>query len=224
VNTTELKDYLNAIIDEDDNTFITESQRNLFLKLGYDEFRNIIYAESPGDVVSTADFTLSGVDVLNLATTLPDGGGAGSELLGANANNPMLKLWKVAKIDSTGDVDYFFDIVPSEESVPMNYNLLVGSPTVWLEGTQLRIGGDTSATIRLYYLKSNTVDFSSPSAFIDDFAQFHHIIALFAAKHYSIMDNGVNQQLEEKTIQFEKRMREFFQTTRSPSASSFVEV
>jgi len=223
MNTTELLDYFNAMIDEDDTTFITNTQRYLFLKLGYNEFRNIIYSESPGDVVSTADFTVSGAKEIDLALVIPDGGGIGDELLGSNSTKPLMKLYKVAKVDSTGDVSYYYDIVPNEESSPTSYNLLVGSPTVWLEGSKLRIGGATSATLRLYYLESSPVDFSLPSAFIDNFSQFHHIIALLAAKHYSIMDNGVNQQLEEKTRAFVNEMKMFFQTTRAPSAASYVE-
>ena len=222
MNTGELKDYFRMVVDEPDVSFLTDTQINMFLKLGFEEYRNIVYSESPADIISTANFTVSGVKSIDLTSVIPDGGAPTDVLLGSNASAPMLSLWKIAIIDGSGDTTYYMDITRDEETIPSEYNPLVGSSTAWLEGSLLRFGGSISATLKFYYLKASAVDWTAPTDFIDNFPQFHHVIALKAAKHYSIIDNGINEQLEQKTAKFEQEMREYFQVTRTPRGAQYV--
>ena len=100
MNTTELLRYFEMVIDESDNTFVSASDKRLFLRLGHNEFRTIAYEETPLDFVSTVNYTLSSAKTIDLTTVVPDGGAAGDVLLGASADNPMLKIHSVAMMST----------------------------------------------------------------------------------------------------------------------------
>lgn len=222
MNTTELLRYFEMVIDESDNTFVNETDKYLFLKLGHNEFRTIAYEETPLDMVSTVNYTLSSAKTIDLTAVVPDGGGAGSELLGANANNPMLKIHSVAMM-STDDVSYYYDLVVDNREITDYPYPILSTPIAWLRASTLRFATAQTGTVRVNYLKEASVDFSAASGFVDDFPQFHPLIAMFAAKHYSVIDNGVNEQLEAKTAQFTQEMRSFLQSTRVPRGASWVQ-
>ncbi len=221
MNTTELLRYFEMVIDESDNTFVSASDKRLFLRLGHNEFRTIAYEETPLDFVSTVNYTLSSAKTIDLTTVVPDGGAAGDVLLGASADNPMLKIHSVAMM-STDDVSYYYDLVVDNREITDYPYPILSTPIAWLRASTLRFATAQTGTVRVNYLKEANVDFLTPG-FVDDFPQFHPLIAMLAAKHYSVIDNGVNEQLEAKTAQFTQEMRSFLQSTRVPRGASWVQ-
>jgi hypothetical protein len=173
-------------------------------------------------MVSSVDFTLSGVRTIDLTTLVPDAGAAGDVLLGGNSDNPMLKLHSVAMMSGT-DVSYYYDLVVGNTNITDYPYPILATPIAWLRASTLRFATDQTGTIRVSYLKESDVNFSGVDLFVDDFPQFHPLIAMFAAKHYSIIDNGVNEQLEAKTASFTQEMKAFLSSTRVPRGAQWVQ-
>ena len=223
MNTGELLRYFEMVIDESDNTFVNETDKHLFLRLGHNEFRTIAYEETPLDFVSSVSYTLSSAKSIDLAGVNPDGAfGASSRLLGEDAFNPMLKIHSVAMM-STDDVSYYYDLVVDNREITDYPYPILSTPIAWLRASTLHFATAQTGTVRVNYLREARVDFSLTAGFVDDFPQFHPLIAMLAAKHYSVIDNGVNEQLEAKTAQFTQEMRSFLQSTRVPQGASWVQ-
>lgn len=224
MNTTELMRYFEMVIDESDNTFVSTSDKRMFLRLGHNEFRTIAYEETPLDMVSTVSYALSSDKTIDLTTAVPTDGG--SPILGKPPNTisdrTMLKIHSVAMM-STDDVSYYYDLVVDNREITDYPYPILSTPIAWLRASTLRFATAQTGTVRVNYLKESDVDWSKPSAFVDNFPQFHPLIAMFAAKHYSVIDNGVNEQLEAKTAQFTQEMRSFLQSTRVPRGASWVQ-
>ena len=218
--------YFEMVIDESDNTFVNAADKALFLTLGHNEFRTIAFEETPLDMVSSVDFTLAGVRTIDLEAVDPDGGGgATTRLLGPDASNPMLKLHSVAMM-SAGDVSYYYDLVVDNREITDYPYPILATPIAWLRASTLRFATDQTGTIRVNYLKESDVNFdavANPNGFVDNFPQFHPLIAMLAAKHYSVIDNGVNEQLEAKTASFTQEMKAFLASTRVPRGASWVQ-
>ena len=227
MNTTELLRYFEMVIDESDNTFVNETDKYLFLKLGHNEFRTIAYEETPLDMVSSVSYTLSSDKTIDLTTAVPTDGG--SPILGKPPNTisdrTMLKIHSVAMM-STDDVSYYYDLVVDNREITDYPYPILSTPIAWLRASTLRFATAQTGTVRVNYLKESDVDFNlttNPDGFVDNFPQFHPLIAMLAAKHYSVIDNGVNEQLEAKTAQFTQEMRSFLQSTRVPRGASWVQ-
>ncbi len=223
MNTTEIMRYFEMVIDESDNTFVNAADKALFLTLGHNEFRTIAFEETPLDMVSSVDYTLAGVRTIDLEAVDPDGGGgATTRLLGATAASPMLKLHSVAMMSGT-DVSYYYDLVVDNTNITDYPYPILATPIAWLRASTLRFATDQTGTIRVNYLKESDVNFAGVDLFVDNFPQFHPLIAMFAAKHYSVIDNGVNEQLEAKTASFTQEMKAFLASTRVPRGAQWVQ-
>ena len=223
MNTTEIMRYFEMVIDESDNTFVNAADKALFLTLGHNEFRTIAFEETPLDMVSSVNFTLAGVRTIDLSTLVPDD--AGSVLLSnsvTTSTRTMLKLHSVAMMSGT-DVSYYYDLVVDNTNITDYPYPILATPVAWLRASTLRFATDQTGTIRVSYLKESDVDFSVAGQFVDNFPQFHPLIAMFAAKHYSVIDNGVNEQLEAKTASFTQEMKAFLASTRVPRGAQWVQ-
>ena len=223
MNTTEIMRYFEMVIDESDNTFVNATDKALFLTLGHNEFRTIAFEETPLDMVSSVDYTLAGVRTIDLSTLVPDD--AGSVLLSnsvTTSTRTMLKLHSVAMMSGT-DVSYYYDLVVDNTNITDYPYPILATPVAWLRASTLRFATDQTGTIRVSYLKESDVDFSVAGQFVDNFPQFHPLIAMFAAKHYSVIDNGVNEQLEAKTAAFTQEMKAFLASTRVPRGAQWVQ-
>tara|TARA_B100000953_G_scaffold68944_2_gene55425 strand:- start:7368 stop:8042 length:675 start_codon:yes stop_codon:yes gene_type:complete len=223
VNTTEIMRYFEMVIDESDNTFVNAADKALFLTLGHNEFRTIAFEETPLDMVSSVDYTLAGVRTIDLSTLVPDD--AGSVLLSnsiTTSTRTMLKLHSVAMMSGT-DVSYYYDLVVDNTNITDYPYPILATPIAWLRASTLRFATDQTGTIRVSYLKESDVNFAGVDLFVDNFPQFHPLIAMFAAKHYSVIDNGVNEQLEAKTASFTQEMKSFLASTRVPRGAQWVQ-
>ena len=211
------------VIDESDNTFVNAADKALFLTLGHNEFRTIAFEETPLDMVSSVDYTLAGVRTIDLSTLVPDD--AGSVLLSnsiTTSTRTMLKLHSVAMMSGT-DVSYYYDLVVDNTNITDYPYPILATPIAWLRASTLRFATDQTGTIRVSYLKESDVNFAGVDLFVDNFPQFHPLIAMFAAKHYSVIDNGVNEQLEAKTASFTQEMKSFLASTRVPRGAQWVQ-
>ncbi len=223
MNTTEIMRYFEMVIDESDNTFVNAADKALFLTLGHNEFRTIAFEETPLDMVSSVDYTLAGVRTIDLSTLVPDD--AGSVLLSnsvTTSTRTMLKLHSVAMMSGT-DVSYYYDLVVDNTNITDYPYPILATPIAWLRASTLRFATDQTGTIRVNYLKESDVNFAGVDLFVDNFPQFHPLIAMFAAKHYSVIDNGVNEQLEAKTASFTQEMKAFLASTRVPRGAQWVQ-
>ena len=177
-------------------------------------------------MVSSVDYTLAGVRTIDLSTLVPDDGG--SVLLSnsvTTSTRTMLKLHSVAMM-SAGEVSYYYDLVVDNREITDYPYPILATPIAWLRASTLRFATDQTGTIRVNYLKESDVNFdtvANPNGIVDNFPQFHPLIAMLAAKHYSVIDNGVNEQLEAKTASFTEEMKAFLASTRVPRGASWVQ-
>jgi len=83
-------------------------------------------------------------------------------------------------------------------------------------GTVIELNTLFAGTLRLYYVPKSIVDWtknaSTDNEFIDDFENFHDLIALFAYRKYAIRDGAPNQPLEmelrDRIMAFKKFMNQ----------------
>lgn len=219
-------------IDETDITFQSDASTDMFLDLGYNAYRNIIWATDPDIMTYQADFnwgslsTNNQLDLSDIAAipgliTIPNGfdnTAPFAPIMGMNAmsGERLLNLRKIVAISAVGAEDgRLFNLRNSKTD--FDYS----DANFSLEGTLLKSNTDTSF-IRLYYMAEPPTNIWGFSTFIDDLSQFHAIIALFAARYYAIKDGGINDQLEAKTKSMEAEFRAWLQAGRTTGANRTV--
>jgi hypothetical protein len=223
----QVSDYFRKIVDESDNTFMSNADAAQWLEIGYDEFRFFVSDIDPQQyhkVFTTPVITTNEYD-LALPIVGPP---AYDAILGPNAVDAgrMQQLLRVTTINTgtTPNVGVVLEPVYSYES-------LVSSGHTWrnkyiLQGTKLLFSYTPAMAFRIEYIPVSSVDWtkqgSADTEWIDDNIQFHDIIALNAAKSYMMADGASSKQIESQLIQRNSQLREFLARGRSIPASRYV--
>ena len=221
----EVRGLFDQYIDEPDLTFLTVAQRRNALARGYDSFRQVVIDGDHWAYNKTQDFSLGPVAELDLTTSAP-------ALLGASAaaGNKLVRLRRVAILDAQSNIWRFVEAVRTLDPVlPRAYiDQWQDQPTKYaLVGNKLLFSRNVQATCRLYYLPSASVDWTRDAAgdneFIDDYDQFHKLIAMYAARdYYATRDAEVHQKLQMQIVVEEQRIRGFLGVGRDTEANSRV--
>lgn len=186
--------------DEQDQSFLTPTQMQRYLRQGYDEFRRVVANYDPNIFSANATLNLTNVASYDLGlSTNP------VRLLGATPTQaPMQRLTQVLSINPTdGRVKWCWAGVKTEGE--LNYD--IGVSSYMLAGTVLNFGRPINDTLRLVYVPQgskprnpNGVDWSktgpADTEFIDDLDEFHDMIAMYAYGLYAARDNADNIQVE----------------------------
>jgi hypothetical protein len=201
VNVTQLTDLFKSYMDEADDTFVNAANVQRYLTIGYDRFRGLVTRQEPFAYVRSVQFT-PGAASYDLA--------AGAvKVLGSTPNaTRMVRLLALAFQDPTTGV--LIDLYTPLGSFDEFVQYPPGDSVYFKENTTLLFPGVVNRLLTLYYHPASTVDWtkSAPAdtEFIDDFAEFHDLIALLAYGQYAIRDGGKNDVLQSE---LKDRTREF---------------
>tara|TARA_R100000654_G_scaffold74750_1_gene109922 strand:- start:62 stop:751 length:690 start_codon:yes stop_codon:yes gene_type:complete len=221
----EVRALFDQYIDEPDLTFLTVAQRRNALARGYDSFRQVVIDGDHWAYNKTQDFAIGSASEIDLSASAP-------ALLGSAATpaNKLLRLRRIAILDDQGSIWQFVESVRTLDPVLPRANLgqWQDMPTQCaLVGAKLLFSRKLQATVRLYYLPGATVLWNRDSAgdneFIDDYDQFHKLIAMYAARdYYATRDAEVHQKLQMQLAVEEDRLRGFLGVGRDTEANSKV--
>ena len=215
-----------SYIDEADTTFISDAQAQLALRSAYDTVYEKIAQLSPESVLTRESYTLNAATELSFSIALP-------RIMGKTTDAPrLLRLFGV----------YFLD--PSAMRIKQIVNGVSSLRELCSNNTGLRGLDDTGAVycfikdalffagpitqlLGVFYVpypsqpeNATGIDWSKTgpldNEYIDDFPQFHKLIALIAAKeYYAVRDGADSSQIMREVSQIESDMERFF-ITRSP--------
>lgn len=195
----ELYDFFRNIVDEDDDTFLTEAQAAEMLKEAYREFRDLVVSVDPDVYKTEAFITLTASDVFDLIA-----GGVLGNAANPNPANPMHRLIRIARIDSQASnrvVQYLDPVSLVTQLIGDDYARA---------GDKIYFGYQLSETLRMEYVEFADIDFKKSTnnlGYIDNLAQFHTLIALMAAKYYEIRDGSFNEVLERRRLEKAKELK-----------------
>tara|TARA_R100001510_G_scaffold56721_1_gene62878 strand:- start:17 stop:706 length:690 start_codon:yes stop_codon:yes gene_type:complete len=221
----EVRALFDQYIDEPDLTFLTVAQRRNALARGYDSFRQVVIDGDHWAYNKTQDYAIASTAEIDLSTAAP-------ALLGATATpaNKMLRLRRIAILDDQNNIWQFVENVRTLDPVlPRAFlDQWQDAPTQCaLVNTKLLFSRNLQATVRLYYLPGATVDWTKDTAgdneFVDDYDQFHKLIAMYAARdYYATRDAEIHQKLQMQIAVEEDRLRGFLGVGRDTEANSKV--
>lgn len=206
----EVYDLFRQYADEPDPTFLTPTQAELYLAIGYNRFRSRVLETDPHYFIATYDAAVTS-STFSLVTP---------GLLG-NATPRLYRLLEVVKVDAaSGNVVWPFVAVSTETE------LAVRSWSYLLEGTNLRFSGILNDTVRLIYNPRSLVDWtkiaSTDTELIDDLVDFHDMIAMEAYRHYAIRDWAANPMLELNMKERRQELDLYLATGRVPDERTHI--
>ncbi len=185
MNVTQVYDLFRALIDETDQTFLTDAQAESYLAQGYREFRQSVYSIEP-DIYNT-HYTFTGTG----KTFSLDG-----SLLGPAATHRMERFLRLGQINSIAGnvIQYYLEACASQEQLNREQG------EYCLSGRSIVFGSERTDFFRIEYVPASTVDWTKHGAadneYIDDLQDQHPLIALLAAQYYQIRDGAANPVLQ----------------------------
>lgn len=211
MNTTDVKDMFRSYADEDDNTFLTNNQVNLYLSQAYHEFRRQVCAIDPFIYSVEHLFTMPTSGIADLTTTTP-------VLLGEAAvmGTKLERILRLARINTTGDnqVIRYLDAMPSERTL--------GTWSYTFVNKKIITYASENAAYRLEYIPFHNVDFNAHQAYIDDLDGFHDMIPLYAYGKYAIRDGADSAQIIQESKRRLADLKGFLESGRSREGSQYV--
>ena len=211
MNTGQVKEMFRSYVDEDDNTFLTDSQVNLYLSQAYHEFRRQVCAIDPFIYSTDHLFTMPTTGVLDLTATTP-------ALLGSAATmgTKLERLLRLARINDTtnNQVIQYLDAMPSERTLNTWCYTFVNKKIITY--------ASDNAAFRIEYVPFHNVDFSAAADYIDDLDGFHDMIPLYAYAKYAIRDGADNAQIIQEYKRRLADLKGFLESGRSREGSQYV--
>ena len=99
----------------------------------------------------------------------------------------------------------------------------------WLDGRKVRFSRPVTETLQFWFRPSSPVIDWIPAigpganVYVDDFEDWHEIIAMIAAQSYGIKNGKANMVLDNRLAQRIQEMQDFFASSRSGDASRWVQ-
>ena len=210
--------------DEPDQSFMSDSEAALFLKLGYAEFLRFVDDVNPVARLRGTQVVLNNAISYDLSQNGSTSAAAGSpSVLGPNPNITTDNInWRnhgrMTRLIDIYDWNPTNNTVNSTYQIVQEANQLRNSNAVVWQGNTLTFSGTQSRTIMLMYNYEQEIGFPAIAAgavaagqpsqswsgvvtqatgvvINDDFNAWHDMIALFAYAQYAIVDAASNQQL-----------------------------
>ncbi len=215
-----------SYIDEADTTFISDAQAQLALRAAYDTVYEKIAQLSPESVLARESYALSAATELSFSVSVP-------RIMGKTTDKPrLLRLFGVYFLDSaTMRIKQILNGVGSLNELYSNNTGLRGlddtGAVYCFVRDALFFAGPITQTVGVFYVpypskpeNATGIDWSktgpADNEYIDDFPQFHKLIALIAAKeYYAVRDGADSAQIMRECAKIEADMERFF-ITRSP--------
>lgn len=223
--TNELAQYFRSIADEPDTTFLTPNDVALYLKLGYDEFRQFVTEVAPQTYVTTELITVNNSNLYDLAQDNVNPTNVGTpSILGSNPNDNgqvlprMVRLLNIDVVDSNDDVKFRMSLVNSLDELRT-----LGAAVMLKDSRLLFSGKQTNTLMQVYYVPIQQTGIggavfnptwqnaiNNPD-FIDDLDAYHDLIALMAYDHYAIRDAAANPLVTARKFARMGALREYLE-------------
>ena len=221
MNVTQVFQQLNRFIDEADTTFVTDADREQWLEMGYNEFRERVIGVAPEIYMKSTALTLANSSTYDLAN--PPLGGV--TLLGPNAVERLYRIYRVSVPNADGSVSRY---IPAFANPKLFTNMKFAWGSGWtLTGTTLLISSPISGTVTIDYIPMGEVDWTkhapADNEFIDDLTPYHSIIALLAAQYYQVADAAANAVLDRQLQARVKQLEHYLAQERTPDGAHYVE-
>lgn len=218
----QVADYFRKIVDESDNTFLSDTDIAQYLEIGYDQFRYYVSDIDPQQYhevyLTPAAVTTNELDLDNI-------------LLGPLVPAANKRLQQIIRVTtySAGNsppIGNILEPVYSYESlIGMGYYSFPNK--YMLQGRKLLFAGIPSNQLRIEYIPQSTVDWtkqtSGDNEFIDDLIQYHDVIALMAARQYQMVDGATSVEIERQIAIRQSNLTDFLTRGRLVPANRFVQ-
>ena len=204
MNTGELKAFLSELTAEPDTGFWDEAENQAALRRAHDRWRRIVYRVDNTFFEETVDLVLSNAKVVDLV--------AGPVTLFGSAptNGPALEIHGLEELDTNLDVISIYRKVKSRQELFSAFDLL--EPVFYFGGRKIQFAYSVTGTYRVYYLPRSNVTWANPADYIDDFDDFHDLLAYLCYEEYAARDQAFPESIR---TMLEKRRLEFIETVQS---------
>lgn len=227
INATQVAAYFREVIDEPDTTFIDGARAQRFLEMGSEEYRRLIADLDPEIITARITISLANAREYDLSSDAVPAEAV--TVLGETPTDArMVRIIDIESVDANGDNQYFLEAVTSLKALR---NAQIG--LYWRElaylltrSSVLQLSSDYNGLLRLNYVPEDPTNWSltgplDTEYISDNLTEYHDLIALLAAKHYHIMDQSTNEQLERQLKQRQDDFMEYAQR-RNYDAVRFV--
>ena len=222
IQAADIANYMRALVDDPDAVFLSPSRLAAFLDTAYTQFRSHLPDESfevrydPAALAAQIELDLSGI------------------LFGFAATQPRCqRITRVMAIDSASNFLGLLQPAGNFEGLfqapAASLWAWYGSARWWLDGRALRFSAPYTGAIRIMYLPDSTLNWTTAIAagnaaggYVDDFGQWHDIIARMAAQDYYAADGKANAKLDQTLALRLQDMDAFVARGRSGLASNYV--
>jgi hypothetical protein len=214
----EVAEYFRIVTDEPDKTFLTDAQVAIILKRAYSQYSRII--------TSIDEKPFTGALGLTNPTLFTDLTVAPHNLLGQvgpyDGNGRMVRLQSITSVASNGQLLY--NVRPAQSIVEMSTT----NDFMYFLGNDGIIFSSNPAgrNLALFYTFAPDIDWtklnSGDAEAIDNFEEFHDVIALLAYKIYAVKDISINPALENLLAERVSEMKGFWQQGMDFGGSQYV--
>lgn len=189
------------LCDEQDTTYMTPAQRQLYLKQAYEAFRDEVAGIDAFFFTESTTITLADQSSypLSLAPTV---------IMGPNAAvaTRLERLLRVFIINDAGEEIGALSRVGEVKEIRPTYDGAFGTTGQYLlRGRTLMFDRKFTCTMRLLYMPSQSVDWTKETPgdneYIDDLNEWHDIIARLALKQYYQVRDGAVNEVNEMVLQ-----------------------
>lgn len=223
MNALQIANYARDQLDDPNLVFLSQPTLALYLQIGYDRFRALLPDEAKEIVYAPA--ILNNVSQIDLNNVL-----FGQTPIQARCQ----RITRVQAVDPlTGQllailVRSSYESLSPILSTTAPIFIAYGSIRWWLDGRILRFSSSISLKIEVWYVPDQTINWQSATVtgadvYVDDFADFHPLIALFAAQQYAAKDGAGNVRIDQNLATYKAEMVDFFAQTRSGQGSRYVQ-
>jgi ABC-type hemin transport system ATPase subunit len=216
VTPSEIKSYFRDLVDEPDETFLSDAQVQRYLNVGYAQFRREISSIDPLVFAKKVEFSVTSSRSVDL-TSITDTSGASASVFGnsVTAGNRLMQLISLEAVNTDGEVVYEYQ--PVSNMSARNYMRFSYS----LQGEEIKFGAQVTETIRMTYLPEASVTWTEATNQLDNMTMFHDVVALFAYSQYAMRDGAESQPVLRQLNQRVGELREFVYS-RHLEGSSYV--
>jgi hypothetical protein len=216
-------------VDEPHKTFLTDDDVSLYLKVAYDQFREIATQADPKTFEEVvAFFPLNGTQTELDLTVSPIVAGGSNAILGSAAftnGDGMLRLTEVVQQDGLGTGNIRQILRGAGSFNDLYVPDLLSAPTYLLNGQKLFFSQPLSGNFTIRGVKqqdpalwSNLASLNHP----DDLNNYHDLIALMAYRNYAVRDGALAQAAETQLAQRTNEFKEYIQFGREMRGSNRV--
>lgn len=199
MNTGEVKAFFRLLASEPDLTFFDATAEANACKRAHNRFRRIIVKYRPKFLEESVDVTLSSAREIDLV-------GGTVKLFGASATHgPALKITEMVEVDSSGEIVREFRFVRSRKELLSSFDSV--EPAL-MSGRKIQFGSDVTGTLRIFFVSVGNVVWTNAADFVDDFSDYHDLIAYFAYEEYAALDHAFPQPMAHKLVRMQSEFEE----------------